>query len=174
MKHATKLFSHTTSTALKRCATLGLCKNAENFIQCSELFQLINDWFDIFNSRTVHKDTRALSKAYGLAIAEQNTTLQKMSNMIPHLFPFKLSGNLLPFQRAILQNNNALPFLHSYLQQQYGMAFILTYKLNQDCLENFFSAIRAKGGLHDHPSPLEFKYRLRSYLLGKICTYVYS
>lgn len=30
-----------------------------------------------------------------------------------------------------------------------------------------FGIIRSKGGLHDHPNPLEFKYRFRSYILGK-------
>ena len=34
-------------------------------------------------------------------------------------------------------------------------------------LENFFGAIRAKGGLHDHPDALQFKYRLRSYILQR-------
>jgi len=34
-------------------------------------------------------------------------------------------------------------------------------------LENFFGLVRAKGGLYDHPDRQEFKYRLRSYLLGR-------
>lgn len=40
-------------------------------------------------------------------------------------------------------------------------------KFYQNCLEIFFSAIRAEGGLHDHPSQLHFKFGLRSYILGK-------
>lgn len=50
---------------------------------------------------------------------------------------------------------------------RYNLKYILTYRLNQDVLENFFGVIRAKGGLHDHPDQLEFKYRLRSYILGR-------
>lgn len=34
-------------------------------------------------------------------------------------------------------------------------------------LENSFGAMRARGGLHDHPDALQFKYRLRSYILGR-------
>lgn len=30
-----------------------------------------------------------------------------------------------------------------------------------------FGALRASGGLHDHPNALEFKYRLRAYILGR-------
>ena len=43
----------------------------------------------------------------------------------------------------------------------------MTYRLNQDPLESFFGIIRAIGGLHDHPTALEFKFRLRNYLLGR-------
>ena len=62
--------------------------------------------------------------------------------------------------------NMAVPMLHKYVEK-YEMTYILTYRLNQDVLENFFGAIRSKGGLNDHPSPQEFKYRLRKYILGK-------
>lgn len=48
----------------------------------------------------------------------------------------------------------------------FNAKYLLTYRLNQDVLENFFGVIRSKGGLHDHPDQQEFKYRLRLYLLG--------
>lgn len=52
------------------------------------------------------------------------------------------------------------------LKKNYNLEYILTYRLNQDVLENTFGVIRAKGGLHDHPDQLEFMYRLRSYILS--------
>lgn len=48
-----------------------------------------------------------------------------------------------------------------------SISYILTYRLNQDVLENFFGIIRTKGGLHDHPDQEEFRFRLRSYILGR-------
>lgn len=57
--------------------------------------------------------------------------------------------------------------LFLYLQKNYDFDFILTNRINQDVIENFFSHISYKGGCNDHPTALEFKYRLRSYLLGK-------
>lgn len=57
--------------------------------------------------------------------------------------------------------------MYDDLKSRFGVKYILTYRLNQDILENFFGVIRAKGGLHDHPDQLEFKYRLRSYILGR-------
>ena len=32
----------------------------------------------------------------------------------------------------------------------------------------FFGIIRASAGLHDHPEPLHFEYRLRKYLLSRL------
>lgn len=63
--------------------------------------------------------------------------------------------------------NTSLKQLFDDQKTRYDVKYILTYRLNQDVLENFFGAIRSKGGLHDHPNSLEFKYRLRSYILGK-------
>lgn len=56
--------------------------------------------------------------------------------------------------------------LRNELKNRFNIEYVLTYRLNQDVLENFFGVIRSKGGLHDHPDRQEFKYRLRSYILG--------
>ena len=56
--------------------------------------------------------------------------------------------------------------LHEDMKNRFNFKYILTYRLNQDIIENFFGVIRAKGGLNDHPDIQEFKYRLRSYILG--------
>lgn len=53
------------------------------------------------------------------------------------------------------------------MQTQYGVLFIMTYKLNQDFVENLFAILRLNGGTHDHPSPLKALDRLRLVFLGK-------
>lgn len=73
------------------------------------------------------------------------------------------------FQKGILISNSALAMLLKYVEK-YSMTYLLTNRLNQDILENFFGAIRSRGGLNDHPSPMDFKYRLRKYILGKFLT----
>lgn len=72
------------------------------------------------------------------------------------------------FQRGILMSNKALVLLYEYLRKNSNVEYITTYKLNQDVVEHFFGAIRSKGGLNDHPTPKEFIYRLRKYILGII------
>ena len=42
------------------------------------------------------------------------------------------------------------------------------FKVNQDSLENLFSQLRTRGGLDDHPTPLNSLYRLRVVILGKV------
>ncbi|KAI8122645.1 Transposable element P transposase [Lucilia cuprina] len=150
VKLATKLFSHTVSTALIRCVELGLCRYANSFMHCSELFEIINNWFDIFNARVQIKDSRAISKVYGFSICEQNTCLNKLNEAVRNLFPSRITENLLPFQRGILQSNNALPLLQKHLLENYGMDYILTAKLNQDCIENFFSPKADYTVIHRH------------------------
>lgn len=63
--------------------------------------------------------------------------------------------------------NTSLQLLLQDMKRRFSIKYLLTYRLNQDVLEIFFGAIRSKGGLHDHPDALEFKYRLRSYILGR-------
>lgn len=62
--------------------------------------------------------------------------------------------------------NKSVRLLYDQLKRDHSISYLLTYRLNQDVLENFFGIIRAKGGLQDHPDQLEFMYRLRSYVLG--------
>ena len=66
------------------------------------------------------------------------------------------------FQKGVVMTNNALIMLHEYVKK-YGMRYVVTSRLNQDILEHFFGAIRSKGGLNDHPSPIEVS-KLEMYL----------
>lgn len=75
MHTVTKLFSHTTHTY----AQLGLYQDDKKFIEWSELFQIVNNWFDIFNSKTPHKDSRPLSQAYGFSLLKQNESSEEFN-----------------------------------------------------------------------------------------------
>lgn len=44
---------------------------------------------------------------------------------------------------------------------------MLTHRLNKDALDNLFSQIRTRGGLNDHPTPLNALFRIRMTILGK-------
>lgn len=166
VKFATKLFSHTISKAISRLGLLDVFESENNWLECSELLKVANDWFDVFNSKVSQSDSRKRVKAYGLALPEQNEILDKMEKTISNLRKVGCK-TLLPFQRGIIISIRSLKQLFIDLKEDFHIKYLLTYNLNQDPLEGLFSIIRAIGGLYDHPTALQFKYRLRNYLMGR-------
>jgi hypothetical protein len=74
---------------------------------------------------------------------------------------------ILPFQKGIIISSRSLLSLFSELKQTRTIEFILTSHLNQDCLENFFSRVRALGGTYTHPTTVECINRIRSLIIGR-------
>jgi hypothetical protein len=72
-----------------------------------------------------------------------------------------------PFIRAIIISSKSLLSLYEEITAKRGVEFILTSHLNQDCLEIFFSRIRAMGGTYTHPTTVEFIHRARQLIVGK-------
>lgn len=86
---------------------------------------------------------------------------------------------VLPFQKGILLTNESLKKLLPYIKEKYSNdkfqpQYIITRRLCQDVLENFFSYLRAMGAANDHPTPVDFKNRLKWYILGKHSNHVIS
>lgn len=138
---------------------------------------MMNALFDLFN---VKKDKRGEdpTKAYrceelpfGAALAEQKKLLEEAFNFVQKLRKKTKARDpaLLPFQSGLMLNCRALPVLYETLQEIFPEEEILicTTNFNQDALERFFGVIRAMGGTNTSPTALEFKYRLRKYLIMK-------
>lgn len=144
-----------------------------NWMYVSDIVQLFNDWFDLMNSRSKFMGNCPGRNAYGTDIKTQTDLLSRMSEFIKSLRVGK-HKSIIQFQKGILLSNASLEQLYDYLKNKYDVEYIITTRLNQDVLENFFSYIRGMGGPNDHPSPLDFKYRLRWYILGKkLQSYLY-
>lgn len=165
VKLATQLFSHTNSCALKRLGNMNLIES-QNWEELSDFIKLVNDWFDIFNSKLPRIDPRKRMSAYGLELENQSQILRNMESTIQNM-RVNSKKNLMPFQKGILMSIKSLEMLFEDMRSKYNIKYLITNRLNQDILEGFFSIMRYNGGLHDHPSPLEFKYRLRNYILGR-------
>lgn len=106
-----------------------------------------------------------LQEPFGLAYETQLSKLSEMNAMMSQIIVPNAKG-LEPFQTGILITNKALVMLYQYVKEKYKMSYVCTNRLNQDILENFFGAMRSRGGLYDHPTPKEFIYRMRKYILG--------
>lgn len=71
------------------------------------------------------------------------------------------------FQKGILLSINSTKMLFEDMKARYGIRFLMTFKLNQDCLENLFAQVRQNGGPNTHPTPLDALNRLRLIILGR-------
>ncbi|KAG5894304.1 hypothetical protein JTB14_015544 [Gonioctena quinquepunctata] len=63
----------------------------------------------------------------------------------------------------------SLKELSEELEKRYGINFILTSELNQDAVENSFGQLRSRGGLDDHPTPMDLLFRHGSFRKDSRC-----
>jgi hypothetical protein len=94
--------------------------------------------------------------------------VEEMSKYISNLklngLPAVESSRKTGFLGLIISLKNSLE-LYSLLKEAYNLKYLLTYKLSQDHLEVFFSAIRAKGGHNNNPSAIQFQSAYRQMLV---------
>ena len=155
---AAQLLSHTSATAM-RCLSHGKAAQS-NFVD------LINDWFDVVNSRMKYSKKK-LECGYGIHLAEQSSVLRKMVETAEKMRCVGKRTSNTPFQRGLIITSKSLLRLYEVLSERYGVEFILTSHLNQDCVENLFSRIRAVGGSYSHPTSVDFIYRLKKLIVGR-------
>lgn len=170
VKLAAQVFSRRNALAIEYCGKKGFFSQNSYWQELSDVFLLINDWFDVLNSQSKF-GSHSGSRAYGVELEHQNEVLGKMSQFISNMRVGKKS-TLLPFQKGILLTNASLKKLLLYIKEKYSSdlfipEYIITRRLCQDVLENFFSYLRAMGAANDHPSPVEVQHRLKWYILGK-------
>lgn len=60
------------------------------------------------------------------------------------------------FRGMVMGLHSALE-LFAILQLKCHIPFLITYKLSQDHLETFFSAVRSRGGYNDNPTCRQFQ-----------------
>ena len=63
---------------------------------------------------------------------------------------------------------NSLLQLWEFLENSHNLKFLLTNRLNQDCLDNFFSVIRNRGGHRDNPNSVEFRADYRAVAIDSL------
>jgi len=144
----------------------------------------INDAFDILNVRAkfserfeTHKisltpKTKEQLKQHVDEITNYILGLNidvKVKNRRTKLVTFKMvpvvkSARKCGFIGMIISLKNALD-LYDDLHEKYGLEYLLTYKLLQDHIENFFSAVPIKGGFNNNPDAFQFRCAYRRLLI---------
>lgn len=161
---AAQLLSETTAKTLQFFGKQGLLKS-KNWQTTSDFIMLSDSWFDLFNSKVL-ANTKSSRDAYGCHLTNQNKIL---NTMITTASTMRVGNkdHLYQFQKGLIISSKSLSKLYQMLKEKYNVSYLLTYRLNQDCLEHFFSCLRQMSGSWDHPSPLETKHRIKKYLLGR-------
>lgn len=137
---AMQLLSANTAAALRWCGQKSFLENVE-WVETARMIQLLNDWFDIFNSKLMY-GKHSGKNAYSKNLEEQNAILHKVTS-----FTYKLrvgSHKSLIFQKGFIMCNNSLEQLLPYLSKMYStdnIEYVITNRLNQNLLENFFYKI---------------------------------
>lgn len=133
----------------------------------ADIVSTINNWFDTMDSRNgYHKSGNENKSGLGVFWETQEESLRRMQALTESMVvgPSKKMKNarkeMLPFQRGILCSINAVRALWAELKEE-GFDWLATQKLNQDLLENFFSAIRGLACMDTNPNPVQFCSRLR-------------
>lgn len=161
---AAQLLSHKTAKALLFYKPGECAKLAED---TGKFIELVDQWFDLLNTYKINKFSVPWKSAYGLQLDQQNELLDKVNNVFRTMRCCN-KNQLQIFQKGVLITNSSIKALLEDLKKRLpGIEYLLTHKVNQDCLENFFSHLRLKGGFNDHPSPLDAMYRMRMIILGK-------
>ncbi|XP_041451514.1 uncharacterized protein LOC111065350 isoform X1 [Drosophila obscura] len=163
IKFATQLLSSNTASAIRRCQQLGL--QVDNASETADFITLANDWFDMFNVKLSTANSIATKQPFGKSLNEQRKLIGEMTAVMSAL-KVPSSKQKHPFQKGVIVSNTSLDQLFQYVGTQYGMEHLITNRISLQPLEHFFDALRPKAESNDHPNPMEFKYRLRKYLLS--------
>ncbi|KAJ8875268.1 hypothetical protein PR048_023163 [Dryococelus australis] len=103
----------------------------------SNFTELVNDTFDMLNS------------------IEYPRMRKPPLGVIPQVRAGSRKS-LLPFQKGFRISIKSLIGLFEDMRSE-NMSYILTSRLNQDCLENFFSHVRGLGVFYNNPTPFEVR-----------------
>lgn len=161
---AAQLMSETTGKSLHHFGEQGLLKS-KDWYDTSKFILLVDSWFDIFNSKALN-DVKECRAAFGRYLVKQTEVVEKMLNTV-HNMKVGIRDRLYPFQKGIIVSCQSLLKLHQFLNASFGVKYVITHRLNQDGLEHLFGYLRQMGASYQHPSSIQIKYRIRSYLLGK-------
>lgn len=150
---ASQVLSKSVSDAL-----LYLKKEDPNFEGCeatAEFCSMVNNAFDIMNSRKLYS-----KKPYNSAISTKTFT-NEFTNYIDNLefldgLKIVESRRKTGFKGMVMGLHSALE-LFEILQSKSHITFLITYKLSQDHLKTFFSAVRSRGGYNDNPTCRQFQ-----------------
>lgn len=168
LKLATELLSLDVAQGLEGFGVIGDL-NEYNWKETAEVISTVNEWFQVFNcSSKLDDDKRPIG--YGLNLDDQITKLEKMTLLMGQIQSD--DSAMMNVQKSVILNNCSLSQLFVYLEDNYSnktftLEYLLTSRLNMEVVGQLFSYLTARKDGNDKYTPMDFKYRLRWYMLGE-------
>ena len=156
VKYATQVLSHSVAATILMSVSLNALP--QNAAGTAELVSNFDSIFDCLNSSSTKGP-----KIFRRAISEHSNHKNFLTDMLLFIQSIKVvnpdnqkdvTSNLKCLDGLCLTINGVLS-LWEVLQRE-SVGFLCTRRLNQDSLENFFGAVRQRGGNADNPTPLQF------------------
>ncbi|CAK1591187.1 unnamed protein product [Parnassius mnemosyne] len=156
VKYAAQIFSRSVFAAISvLVSNRSLPEDAQ---YTGDFMQEINNIFDVLNSSKVscpNKYQKAFSnKQYQIGILEEAVAMFEKIIAIDKKTGKNKTNQIQTFKNIQITIKSVI-MLSRDLQEK-GIKFIYTRRLNQDCLENFFRAVRQQGGNCTDPTPIQF------------------
>jgi hypothetical protein len=116
--------------------------------------------FDLLNSRQLTADRPARC-----AITNRNDHLNRLMMLESWIRGWQFEGahskTSIKYHWGLLASVSSIMSLSTELLSE-GFQFVCTPRFNQDCVENFFAAIRSKNGWHENPNAVQFMSAFRN------------
>lgn len=160
-KLALQIFSNTMAAALRTCSSTGQLKS-NSALTTADFVEMLDKTFDCLNSQY-----RFSRNPYSCAMSSKTPIVAETLKNAKYVMEIiqKVNFNSGKTSRppcfdGLITTINAILSLHEE-QASNGFDYLLTYRLNQDILENFFSVIRQRGGYSRNPTARIFRSSFR-------------
>ena len=126
----------------------------------AKFLETMDNLIDCFNSRSQYASK---TKPHKNALSPTSVHLTFLHNALEWINTWKVIGarSSPPCIHGLKLSISAIIHLWTNLNTHHGFKFLMTSRLNQDCLENFFSVIRQAGGCRDNPNAEQFGQAFR-------------
>lgn len=169
VKLAVQVLSNTVScairTALKTMPSI-FDNYMEHVIPTANIIERFNNIFDCLNCRNF------LSKnPFEKPLRINNNKYIYLEHSLVFLKKLKIlskNENYFKFIKGLKLMISAQLALINHVNSTFNVEFILTGKTNQDALENFFSALRGKGGFNYMPSSYQIGVHFANIVVAKV------
>lgn len=173
VKLATQVFSHSVAAAMQTAISTGELKS-KTALNTANFVETINNLFDALNSKSLknrnpHK--RALTSKDDAVRKTLLSGLSEMKNVkkIIHKKDGSKTETVPPSFTGMQQSISAILNLFED-EHKNGVKFIMTYRLNQDVIENLFGLYRIKTGCNRNPTAKQLRSIFRNHLLNGLIT----